>query len=86
MSLMKHSELTNSELWIKLYKKEIRFGGNSKLKIYGLLQCKSGQRMKLQHRVFFKSIDEAQSVGFRPCGHCMRQDYLHYQINRKNSL
>ncbi|MEP7321922.1 MAG: Ada metal-binding domain-containing protein [Saprospiraceae bacterium] len=84
--MLKHSGLTNSDLWIKLYNKEITIGGNSKLKIYGLLQCKSGKRMKRENRIFFKSIAEAISSGFRPCGHCMRKDYLRYQIINKNSL
>lgn len=83
--MIKHSELSNSDLWISLHNKEVRFGGNCKLKIYGLLQCKSGKRMKRENRVFFNSINEAQSLGYRPCGHCMRHDYLHYQINTKNS-
>ncbi|MEO5582417.1 MAG: Ada metal-binding domain-containing protein [Saprospiraceae bacterium] len=74
--MIKHSELTNTDLWIKIHNRDIRFGGNSKLKIYGLLQCKSGKRMKWQHRVFFNSTDEALSVGYRPCGHCMREEYL----------
>lgn len=52
---------------------EINFAGNAKLKIYGTLHCKSGKRMKKEHRVFFKDEAEAINVGFRPCGNCMRK-------------
>ncbi|WP_262902036.1 Ada metal-binding domain-containing protein [Pinibacter aurantiacus] len=56
--------------------KEINFGGNAKLKIYGKLSCKSGKRMKRENRVFFHSGEEAILSGYRPCGHCMRKEYL----------
>ena len=53
----------------------IRFAGNSKLKIYGTLRCASGKRMKKGNRVFFSSAAEARSLGFRPCGNCLRKEY-----------
>jgi methylphosphotriester-DNA--protein-cysteine methyltransferase len=46
-----------------------------KLKIYGKLSCLSGKRMKLQNRVFFKNTEEALANGYRPCGHCMQNEY-----------
>jgi len=46
-------------------------GGNSRLKIYGKLSCKSGIRMLKKNRVFFHSEKEALELGYRPCGHCM---------------
>jgi methylphosphotriester-DNA--protein-cysteine methyltransferase len=55
--------------------KQVQFGGNAKLKIYGTLQCKSGKRMKPQNRVFFTSEAEAIGLGYRPCGHCMINVY-----------
>ncbi|MBS1530000.1 MAG: metal-binding protein [Bacteroidetes bacterium] len=55
---------------------EITFAGNKKLKIYGLLNCSSGKRMNAGNRVFFRSEAEAISLGYRPCGHCMRAAYL----------
>jgi methylphosphotriester-DNA--protein-cysteine methyltransferase len=54
---------------------EIAFAGNSKLKIYGMLTCRSGKRMKAANRVFFKSEAEAIESGYRPCGHCMPVEY-----------
>ncbi len=41
-----HSQLSDTELRKKLRKQEICLGGNKNLKIYGLLNCKSGKRMK----------------------------------------
>jgi methylphosphotriester-DNA--protein-cysteine methyltransferase len=54
---------------------EIQLAGNMKLKIYGRLSCSSGKRMKLQNRVFFKNAEEAIVNGYRPCGHCMQNEY-----------
>ncbi|MBE9662544.1 Ada metal-binding domain-containing protein [Mucilaginibacter myungsuensis] len=54
---------------------QIRFGGNSKLMIYGRLDCRSSKRMKVSNRVFFKDGNEALSFGYRPCGHCMLDAY-----------
>lgn len=54
---------------------DLLFAGNRKLKIYGLLSCKSGKRMKIENRVFFASEEEAVSHGYHPCGHCLKQAY-----------
>ena len=73
--MIKHLEINNIELHQKIKQKEIVYGGNSKLKIYGTLDCKSGKRMKKTNRVFFNSEMEAKAQGFRPCGHCMKVNY-----------
>jgi methylphosphotriester-DNA--protein-cysteine methyltransferase len=73
--MKKHLEISNSDLRRKIKHKEICFGGNRKLKIYGTLHCKSGKRMKKENRVFFESINEAIKNDFRPCGHCMKTEY-----------
>lgn len=59
---------------------EILFGGNKKLKIYGTLNCPSGKRMKTESRLFFESEQEAEDLGYRPCGHCMRGAYLQWKV------
>ena len=64
----------------------IVLGGNRKLKIYGLLACKSGQRMKSVNRVFFSSEQEAIEAGYRPCGHCMHTKYLNWKMDTRFSL
>jgi methylphosphotriester-DNA--protein-cysteine methyltransferase len=61
-------------------KGEILLAGNKKLKIYGTLNCTSGKRMKTENRVFFESQKEAEGVGYRPCGHCMRAAYLQWKV------
>lgn len=53
----------------------VTLGGNAKLKIYGLLSCSSGKRMKTPNRVFFQNEQEALLQGYRPCGHCLREKY-----------
>jgi len=53
----------------------IELGGYKKAKIYGLLNCSSGKRMKIENRVFFKDAEEAISNGYRPCGHCQPEQY-----------
>jgi len=67
-----------------IQQKEIVFGGNIKLKIYGTLDCKSGKRMKMKNRIFFKSEEEAIALGYRPCGHCMKNKYEIWKKQRVN--
>ena len=73
--MIKHIEIRNKELYFKIRKNEICIGGNDKLKIYGTLNCNSGKRMKKGNRVFFVSANEAIRNGYRPCGHCMKNEY-----------
>jgi hypothetical protein len=54
---------------------KVTLGGNARLKIYGRLSCSSGKRMNVGNRVFFRNENEALALGFRPCGHCMREAY-----------
>jgi len=76
-----HSELGDGnfsrlrQLKILINKGDIQLGGNSNLKIYGTLNCKSGKRLKVKNRVFFATEKEAIEAGYRPCGHCMRAKY-----------
>ncbi|WP_262512196.1 Ada metal-binding domain-containing protein [Mucilaginibacter conchicola] len=65
--------------------KQITFGGNHKLKIFGTLNCSSGRRMKIANRVFFKNEQEASSAGYRPCGHCMRAAYQKWKLLNADS-
>jgi len=69
------------QLKILLDKREITFAGNSRLKIYGTLDCGSGKRMKMQNRVFFSSEAEAIDLGYRPCGHCMSGAYKKWKVS-----
>ncbi|WP_228236075.1 Ada metal-binding domain-containing protein [Allomuricauda sp. M10] len=73
--MIHHADLSDDEVRSKIRYGEIQFGGNSKLKIYGTLKCKSGKRMKRENRIFFSSEKEAISFGYRPCGHCMKGLY-----------
>lgn len=73
--MVRHINIDQKELRWKIKEKKICFAGNSKLKIYGTLQCKSGKRMKQSNRVFFASENEAIKNNFRPCGNCMKTAY-----------
>jgi Metal binding domain of Ada len=57
------------------------FGGNTRAKIYGRLDCptalraiKRGQTYE-RYRVFFADEASAIAAGFRPCAACMRDAY-----------
>ncbi len=61
------------------------FGGNSKLKIYGRLDCPSAlsaiRRFPGSYersRVFFADEKTALAAGYRPCGNCLREKYREY--------
>ena len=80
--MIHHSNISDNELRKRIKSNEILFGGNIKLKIYGRLKCTSGKRIKKENRTFFASKKEAIQQGFRPCAHCMRNEYK----NWKNGL
>jgi len=71
--MIEHVNISPQELHGMIRRKEILFGGNRKLKIYGKLGCGSGKRMKRENRVFFMDEEEALDAGYRPCGNCMRR-------------
>ncbi|WP_437397904.1 Ada metal-binding domain-containing protein [Flagellimonas lutimaris] len=77
--MIQHTEVTDTELRRLIQNKEICYGGNRKLKIYGLLSCSSGKRMKKKNRVFFTTEAAALQNGYRPCGHCMREAYHNWK-------
>ena len=81
--MLLHSTLTDKQLRQEIKQIRICLGGNVKLKIYGLLSCGSGRKMKKENRVFFVSEQEAIDLGYRPCGNCMKQ---RYQIWKNGSL
>ena len=51
-----------------------QFGGNSKLKIYGRLDCPSALST-------IKRFPTALAAGYRPCGNCLRAKYKQYKEN-----
>ena len=64
-----------------------QLGGNSRLKIYGRLDCPSARRALARgyakRRVFFADEATAIAAGFRPCGVCMRTEYLRWKEREK---
>lgn len=72
----------------KIYESDTpgEFGGNSKLKIYGRLDCPSAlstiKRFPGSYeksRVFFADEKTALKAGYRPCGNCLRKKYRRYK-------
>jgi hypothetical protein len=78
--MWRHEILTHKDLKNLLQNSEIQLAGNMRLKVYGLLTCTSGKRMKKENRVFFKNETEAIQLGFRPCGHCLRKAYAKWKL------
>jgi methylphosphotriester-DNA--protein-cysteine methyltransferase len=77
-----HQQISRKELVTKIRNGEIVLAGNLHLKIYGLLNCPSGKRMKKVNRIFFASEQDAINMGFRPCGNCMTPRYREWKNNR----
>jgi hypothetical protein len=75
-----HELLASKELKLLLKNRKIQLAGNVRLKIYGLLTCASGRRMRKENRVFFENEAEAIQLGFRPCGHCMYGQYQKWRL------
>jgi methylphosphotriester-DNA--protein-cysteine methyltransferase len=63
----------------------IKFGGYRPKKIYGLLSCSSGKRMKPENRVFFKNEQEAINAGYRPCSHCLQEKYIEWKSKMRRN-
>lgn len=77
--MIAHTMLQPDELRQLIRDRKICWGGHKKLKIYGTLHCNSGKRMRKENRVFFASAKEAVQLGFRPCGHCLRKEYVRWK-------
>jgi methylphosphotriester-DNA--protein-cysteine methyltransferase len=64
------------------------FGGNTRMKIYGRLDCSSANRAVARgntyqkHRVFFADEATAVAAGYRPCGNCMRPRYKEWRARQ----
>lgn len=79
MIMYHHTELDKKQLASLIRKGAITLGGYKKTKIYGLLSCRAGRRMKEENRVFFKDEKEARSQGYRPCGACLPEQYRRWK-------
>lgn len=70
-----HEGVSDQILFELLKNKKLKWAGNQNLKIYGKLNCKTGRRMNKGNRIFFTTAVEADELGYRPCGQCMRAAY-----------
>ncbi len=81
LSLGKTAFSRSRQLRLLINTAEVKLAGNSREKIYGMLGCASGKRMKVENRVFFKTKLEAIQAGYRPCAHCLPERYRSWQAN-----
>lgn len=77
--MISHTDISDSDLHLLIRQKRVAIAGNKNEQIYGTLRCRSGMRMKKRSRVFFSSPEEALSLGYRPCAHCMPGEYLEWK-------
>lgn len=75
LSLGKTTYLRAKKLHELIESKQIVIAGNKRFKIYGLISCKAGKRMRPENRVFFMSTEEVNQKQFRPCGICLKNVY-----------
>lgn len=83
--MLRHIDIQDGELRSKIRHGELNFAGNAGLRIYGRLSCTSGKRMKKNNRVFFNDVLDALQHGFRPCGHCLKEDFKKWKDGRIES-
>lgn len=79
-----HAALSNAALFRLIHTRKIQLGGNKPGKIFGLLSCKSGKRMKRSNRVFFQNAAVAIKAGYRPCAHCMPHEYQLWKKSKED--
>lgn len=64
-------------------------GGHRKQKVYGRLDCPVALslirrgRFKTEYRVFFKDAATARACGYRPCGACLRDEYMAWKTDER---
>lgn len=82
---MKQYKLLGADGEIYLSETRGEFGGNSRLKIYGRMDCPSALSTIRrfpgsyeQCRVFFADEKTALAAGYRPCGNCLKAKYKEY--------
>jgi methylphosphotriester-DNA--protein-cysteine methyltransferase len=75
IEMIKHTSISSAMLRSLIRSGALAYAGNQRLKIYGMLHCSSGKKMKREHRIFFADETEALAAGYRPCAHCMRERY-----------
>lgn len=55
------------------------YGGWKIGKIFGTLDCWSGKKMFKKNRVFFYTMEDAVSHGYRPCKNCRPMEYIEFE-------
>ncbi|MBX7127598.1 MAG: metal-binding protein [Cyclobacteriaceae bacterium] len=74
-----HDVLSDQAVRSLIRSGNVVLAGNRRLGIFGSLNCASGKRLHRDNRIFFGSEQEARAEGYRPCGHCMRNEYQRWK-------
>ena len=77
--MIRHSDIADADLHAQLKSGTLTLAGHRSGKIFGRLDCASGKRMKREERVFFADAAEAIGLGYRPCGHCLKDAYAQWK-------
>lgn len=81
--MLQHIDLSSADVRSLIRRRTIQLAGNRRLRIYGMLSCPSGKRMKIANRVFFSALLEATMAGYRPCARCLPKEYAAFQLRKK---
>lgn len=77
--MIRHTDIADADLHPLLKNATLTYAGHRSGRIFGRLDCASGKRMKREERVFFADAAEALGLGYRPCGHCMKDAYAQWK-------
>ena len=85
LSLGKTAFSRSRRLSLLIKTAEVKLAGHSKERIYGILDCISGKRMKVENRMFFKTEAQAIQAGYRPCAHCLPEKYRAWKAKHQKN-
>jgi hypothetical protein len=84
--MFRHHDLDDETLRVLIRRGVITLAGYAPGRIYGLLSCPSGRRMRRDNRVFFADGAEALALGFRPCGRCLPRAYAAWKATTQADM
>lgn len=81
--MVRGSEMSEGAIKRMVAAGTLRYAGNESMQVYGEIDCPSGKRSR--KRVYFASREQAEQLGFRPCGACMRAEYQEWKRQQEVS-
>jgi len=77
--LIEHDQIDDRALRSLIRQRVIILAGHRKNRIFGRLDCRQGKGMLRSNRVFFANAAQAKERGFRPCGRCLRAEFMSWR-------